>query len=385
MIRVAHLITDLSTGGAQRMLQQLIDALDPDRFESHVICLGSDKTLAPELEAAGIPVHTIDMAPKLPSPWAAWCLYRLLRRLEPEILQTWLYHSDLLGLVFGRLAGVRRIVWNIRCADTGEIYRYGLNAVVLRLLAALSNAPDVVVANSHSGRDTHMKLGYRVKAWEVLPNGFDTARFKPDLEAHDALCRQLALPTNSLLVGLVARFDPLKDHATFLCAASICAEQQQNLHFVLIGKGMDDANKDINRLIESLGLKGRVHLMGERGEIAALTSALDIATCSSTGEGFPNVIGEAMACGVPVVATDVGDAARLLGEAGLLVAPADPKAFAEALLRLLSATASARRAMGDLGRKRIERNYSIARIADEYGRLYRGLSTTLPVPADGAN
>jgi glycosyltransferase involved in cell wall biosynthesis len=384
LIRVAHLITDLSTGGAQRMLQRLLDNLEPAEFENHVICLSHDKTLMAAIEAAGTPVHAIEMAPALPSPAAAWRLYGVLRRLRPDILQTWLYHSDLLGLAFGRLAGVPRIVWNIRCADTDEMYRSGRNAMVLRLLTRLSRRPDAVIANSHAGREVHEYLGYCAKLWRVLPNGFDTARFKPDAAAHDALCRALSLPGDSQLVGLVGRFDPLKDHATFLGAAAICAIEKANAHFVLVGNGIDNRNEPLVALIRSLDLEQRVHLLGERDDVAAVTAGLDVATCSSIGEGFPNVIGEAMACGVPVVATEVGDSARLLGEAGVLVAPADPKAFAEALLGLLDDTDAARRAMGTLGRRRIEREYSISRIADEYQHLYRGLSAASLVPAADA-
>lgn len=355
------------------MLQRLILTLDPNRFENEVICLGRDATLAFEIKQAGVTVHEIGMSNAFPSPASLWRLYHLFRTTSPDILQSWLYHSDLLGLLLGRLANIPRIVWNIRCADMGVMYETGRNAAVLQLLALLSRWPDAVITNSHAGKDRHAKAGYRPKAWEILPNGFDIALFRPRKDAGRELRRQLSLGDDSLLVGLVARFDPIKDHPTFLRAAAVCAQETDEAHFVLVGSCIDDRNEALRELIQQFDLSDRVHLLGERTDIPFLTSAFDIATCSSLGEGFPNVIGEAMACGIPVVATDVGDSARLLNGTGIVVPPANPEAFGVALFELLRSDAERRNALGEAGRRQIEQNYSIAQISTRYGDFYERL------------
>ena len=316
----------------------------------------------------------VNLAPRSANFGGALRLLQLLRKTQPDVLQTWLYHSDLVGLIFGRLAGVKKIVWNIRCANTAEIYNKGRNGFVLRLLKSLSDKPTAVIANSFSGVEHHTKIGYQPKNWYVIPNGFDTTQFIPNPPAHDQLCESLSIHNKSLLVGLVARFDPLKDHDTFLKSAQICAKSLPDVHFVLVGKGLDSSNTKITEIIKKLHLEDRTHLLGEQMDLAGITSSLDLATCSSIGEGFPNVVGEAMACGVPVVATDVGDTSRLVGDAGLVVAAANPELFANAMIKILTQPRETRSALGALGRTIIERDYSIKRITQKYADAYRQLA-----------
>lgn len=373
-IRVVHLITDLSTGGAQTMLLRLLERTDRTRISPVVICLTGDGQTAARIRDLGIDVHHIGMNTGLPGPGAVWRLWRLLRRLRPQVLQTWLYHSDLLGLILGRLAGVPAIAWNIRCAQTDARYHSGRNGLVVKLLARWSARPEAVVANSEAGRELHEAMGYRPRRWCVLPNGFDTDVFRPRADAHADLCAELGLPEDSLLVGLVARYDPLKDHETFLRAAAQTAAAVPEAQFVLVGAGVDDRNPALAELIGQLQLGRRVHLLGERHDIPALNAGLDVACCSSSGEGFPNMVGEAMACGVPLVVTDVGDSAILLGDGGTVVPPGDPAAFADALTALLERPADERAALGRLARSRIEEHYAIDAIAARYMELYADLA-----------
>jgi len=369
-LRIVHLITDLSRGGAQTMLLRLLADMDRDRFHSTVVSLRGDGPTGAELRDIGIPVYTVDMSPTLPTPFAVFRLWRLLRRLKPDLLQTWLYHSDLFGWLAGRLAGLPHIVWNLRCAHMDERYYSGRHGAVVSLLARLSSSPDAIIANSFAGRDLHQQRGYHPKRWLVLPNGFDTGLFRPMPEMRPALCRELGLDPRSLLIGLVARDDPIKDHPTFLRAAALCARTLPDARFILVGAGMDQANTELNAWIDDLDLHARVHLLGERADIPQVTAAFDIATCSSRSEGFPNVVGEAMACGVPMVATDVGDSARLIGDAGLVVPAGDAAAFAGALAELARLDERQRHAMGRRGRQRITESYSIDRAASRYADLY---------------
>lgn len=374
MPRICHLITSLATGGAETTLFRLLTAPEPPQTSIAVICLTDEGTYGPRLRAVGIPVYTLEMKRGHFRIGAFFTLLRLLRQIKPDILQTWLYHSDLLGFLAARLSGVKHTVWNIRCSVTDERYVRGQAGKVLRILAALSGRPDAVVANSQAGIDVHTSLGYRPRRWVLIPNGIDLEAFRPDPEAYSSVRRELGLSDKALLVGHVARYDPLKDHATFLRAAAQAAAERPDLHFVGVGADVVPENVEIARLAGSLNLGGRLHLLGERRDIPRLNAAFDIAMCTSRGEGFPNMIVEAMACAVPCVSTDVGDAALLLEGCGLLAPVGDDAVLAEQIGRLADETPAYRRHMGRRARQRIEQDYSLRRMIARYDELYRSLA-----------
>ena len=356
------------------MLYKLLQRMDPTAFASRVVTLTGRGAIADRIESLGIPVECLGMRRGVPEPGALWQLVRLLRRERPAVVQTWLYHSDLLGLLAGRMAGVPAVAWNIRCSVMDERYTRGLNRMVLRLLAVLSRRPTMVIANSEAGVALHRQLGYRPRRWELVPNGFDLERFRPDAAAYRDVRQELNLAADSLLVGLIARFDPIKDHATFLQAAHRLAQSNGRVHFLLAGGDVDSHNAAL-RLAASAGpASERVHLLGERSDIPRLTAALDIATCSSTGEGFPNILGEAMACAVPVVTTDVGDAAKIVGDTGIVVPSRDATAFAAAIAKVLDLPSDARRTLGQRARQRIADNFDLAGVAARYAALYREMA-----------
>jgi glycosyltransferase involved in cell wall biosynthesis len=265
------------------------------------------------------------------------------------------------------------LCWNIRCSDM-DMSRYShLSRLVLRVLAGLSGCPDLVVVNSEAGRRLHEKLGYSPRRWEIVPNGFDLNRFHPDAAARRSLREELSIAPDSLLIGLVARHDPMKDHQTFLEAAGLVARERSDVHFVLVGHGINRHNAQLAELISRLALEEQIHLLDERGDIPRLMAALDILALSSLGEGFPNVVGEAMACGIPCVVTDVGDAADVVGETGIVVPPRDPKAMADAWKKLLGLPASKRQSLGRDARRRVEDSFSIQSVARRYEQLYRDM------------
>src|SRR5574341_248707 len=362
-VRVVHLITDLDTGGAEMMLYKVLSRMNRQRFQNVVVSLTDRGTLAGRIEQLGIPVHTLGMPPGLPAPLGLWRLLALLRRVRPDILQTWLYHADLMGLVAGRLAGMPAILWNIRCSDM-DMSRYSrMSALVVRLLAWSSAQPDLVLVNSQAGRRRHEAIGYHPRRWLFIPNGFELDRFRPDPSARPRLRRELSLPDDALLIGMVARYDPMKDHHTFLRAARRLLDRWPDVHFALVGRDMSHDNPDLARLINSLDLHPNIHLLGERQDVPAITPALDIASLSSTSEGFSNVIGEAIDCGVPCVVTDVGDSAYVVGDTGVVVPSRDPEAMAQGWAKLLEMPARKRRALGMAARNRIQELFSIEQIA----------------------
>lgn len=374
-IKIVHVITGLIGAGAETMLYKLVSRLDRKIFQNMVISLQDQGIMGCRLRDLGIPVVAMGMRPGRLNVLPFLRLVSRLRRERPRILQTWLYHADLVGLFAGRLAGVPTIVWNLRCSEMRPADASRGLSLLTRMLAKLSPWPQAILANSLAGRRDHERLGYRQARWTIIPNGFDIDLFRPcALECSD-LRRDLGLPVNVPLIGLVARLHPMKDHASFLAAAARLHQLRPDAEFVLVGKGVDSDNIDLLNQISAMGLAGHVHLMGERRDIAALTKVLDIATSASAyGEGFANAIGEAMACGVPCVVTDVGDSASLVAETGEVVPPRDSAALAAAWQKILSLPDADRQTLGRLARQRIVNHFSLDQVVQQYERFYLELA-----------
>jgi glycosyltransferase involved in cell wall biosynthesis len=215
-------------------------------------------------------------------------------------------------------------------------------------------------------------LGYAPEKMAVIPNGFDLERFKPDNDARIAVRRELGISLDAPLIGLVARFDPQKDHRSFITAAARLLESDASAQFLLCGEGADTDNSELGEWIRAAGIGANCHLLGPRDDMAGITAALDIAVSSSAfGEGFSNAVAEAMACGVPCVVTDVGDSGLLVEDTGRVVAPKESDALAGAMAELLEIGAEGRAKLGRAARRRIEENYSLPDIAARHLAFYR--------------
>ncbi len=371
-IKVVHLITDLNTGGAEMMLFRLVTKMDPRKFSFSVVSIGDGGPVGKMIQRAGIPVMELGLNPLRPDPFPILRLLFFLKKSKAQILQTWLYHADLLGILCGKLVNIPRIIWNIRCSDMHfENYR-PFTYWTVKMCRIFSRFVDGIIVNSYEGMRVHRMIGYQDKKMIRIPNGIDTSRFRPDHNAKDRLCRELGISKDNIIIGLIARFDPMKDHKTFLKAASLIAKKRKDVVFVLAGKGIDSSNRELMNLLSYPYLKGKVFLLGIRNDQELITSALDIATSSSLfGEGFSNTIAEAMACGIPCVVTDVGDSAMIVGNAGLVVSPGNPDEFSRACLKLIEMGAEKRKELGRIARKRIEDNFEIRNIIKLYEGYYR--------------
>lgn len=374
VLKVTHLITDLDTGGAEMMLARLIEAGRSNEIEQDVISLSTVGAVGERMVKRGVAVYALGLDPSRPNPLAFLKLIRTLRKLRPNVLQTWLYHADLAGIIAGRLAGVRTIVWNVRCAKLDPRDHPSSLTALLRALAFASRWPAAVICNSQAGRLAHEELGYAVRRWEILPNGFDTDEFKPSGQARADMRHRLGLSERTRVVGLLARYHPMKDHRTFLRSAALVARSRGDVHFVAAGRWVDKTAA-LSEMVEQLGLTGRVTLWSEVADPSDFLAGVDVAACSSYGEAFPNVVGEAMACGTPCVATDVGESAAIVGDAGKIVPPADPPALANAMCELLAMDDPARAALGRAARQRIMSEFSLERAAARYAHLYRDLTS----------
>jgi len=368
MLTVLHLITGLETGGAEGMLMRLVTASDRSRFRHVVVSMTGPGTMGLAIADAGIALRSLGISRNVPNPAGLSRLRRVLREFHPNILQTWLYHADLLGLVAWRLGWAPRLLWNVRCTETIDI------GVVRRLLARWSALPDAVVVNSCEGRRFHEGLGYRPRRWVRVANGFDTAALKPDTEARRRQRAALGIGDDAFVVLLPARYHAMKDHATFLAAAALFAQARPEASFAMAGTGADPGNRALAELIAAQGIADRVLLLGERRNLAEVYPAADLVTLSSAfGEGFPNVLAEAMCCGIPCVATAIGDSAEIIGDTGAIVPPRDPAALAAGWETLAALGPEGRRALGEAARARVVERYDLAAIVARYEALYEAV------------
>ncbi|MBS0534402.1 MAG: glycosyltransferase [Proteobacteria bacterium] len=356
---VLHVIPGLGTGGAEHMLATLVTARRREPYRQVVVNLLKGGANADRIRAAGVDLIEIGMRHPILLPAAIIRLAAVIRRLQPDVIQSWLYYGDLAALLALTLSGRRaatRLYWGVRCSDMDLSRYHWVLRQTIALCARWSAAPDAVIANSFAGRDVHRKLGYRPRVFPVIPNGIDTARFKPDAEARQRIRNELGIANNRPLVIHVARVDPMKDHDSLIAAA----RQLPEATFLLVGSRT-----------EQLTTPDNVRGIGARTDMPALYAAADIAVSSSAfGEGFSNAIAEAMASGVPAIATDVGDAAAIIGAAGVLVPPRDRAALRAAIAAMIAEPASARQDRGLAGRHHIERHFSLARALDSFDGMF---------------
>jgi glycosyltransferase involved in cell wall biosynthesis len=383
-LRITHVIGSLALGGAERSMCALGVRGDLQSTETRVITLLDGGPLRQSLEDQGIVVESLAMRRSVPDPFAILRLARLLRRGRPDIVVTWLDHSNVLGGLAARLAGRIPVVWNIRhCAPMRSDAR-PLTRLVGWSSARLSPwLPERVVFVSQAARAMHAAAGFADDRAIVIPNGFDPAIFRPDAAARRAIRSELHLPDDCQLVGLFGRFHPDKDHENFVRAAARIRAQAPDTRFLLCGTGIDEHNAELVGRLERAGIGQSCRLLGPRFDMPRLTASLDVQVSSSATEAMPRVVGEAMACGIPCVVTDVGDSALLVGRTGRTVPPGDDGALAAGCLELLRMPAAARQALGWQARQRIIESFSLDQMVHRHFALWSELARKQPAGHSG--
>lgn len=359
------------------MLFNLATQMDRQRFANSVVSLTGMGDLGKSLEQEGIPVRALGLKKSLSSMAALWRLRRALRQEKPDVVQTWMYHADLVGGLVAQAAGIRRVLWGVHHCDVSRGSMKWLTRVTARACAGVSRyVPEKIVFCSEAARLAHAHLGYASAKMTFIPNGFDTSRFQPDGQIRQSVRRELGIQPDSLVVGMLGRHHPHKDHANFLSAAAAIAGSHPEIEFVLCGRGVTRENEELWSRITASGLAGRAHLLGARDDIPHLLTALDLLVSSSQTEAFPLAVGEAMATGVPCVVTDVGDSRLLVDDTGVVVPARNPSALADGIELLLQAGQGGRRSLGNSARARIEKFFSLTGVVRRYQDLYSQLSTT---------
>lgn len=372
-MNVMHVINGLGAGGAEAMLYKLALAARVEGVRQRVVCLVDATFFAPKLAAEGIPVESLGMRRGVPNPFALARLVQLVRSGQPDVIQGWMYHANLLASLAAAVTGTP-VVWGIHHADVDARHSSRLTAWTRALSARLSSMPARIVCCADAALASHASIGYRAGRMVVIPNGFLVERFAPDAAVRERVRRELSVPDAAPIVGIVARVHPDKDHPNFIAAAAIVAKQRPDAVFVAVGEGADWSHAELAAAIDALGLRPRMRLLGLRDDVHQLLPAMDVLVQSSRAEGFPQVLGEAMLCGVPCAATDVGDSREIVGPTGRIAHPRNPAALGAAVLELLSLSPEERAALGAEARRRIVERYDLRAVALRYRDLWAEVS-----------
>jgi len=369
---ILHVITGLGDGGAEGVLYRLCTN---DSRNNHVVVslMGLGK-YGPLLIQDGIELHCLDMTMGTFSLHGLLRLWSLIRRIRPDVVQTWMYHSDLIGGIVARFAGVSEVVWGIRHTNLLEYSE--LSWFFLQYLCALFSwiVPKHIISCAVSAKKSHMSLGFDVNKIVVIHNGFSLSDFCPDSVSGELFRSSLGIGKDSLVLGMVGRFNPMKDHLNLLQAMSLLKSQGFNFKIILVGTGLHYDNIQLQEWVKSCNLEDELYLLGPRSDVKAVMNALDFHVLSSAfGEGFPNVLAEAMACGTPCITTDVGDAALVVGDTGWVVPASNPVALANSIKIAIKEPLVKRYERSRLARERISTHFPLAQMVERYSDTYRSL------------
>ncbi len=374
IMKIVYVSTGIGTGGAQIMLYHLLSRINRERFSPVVISLMDHGIIGDRIAALDIPIYTIGMKQGKPTLASIWRLVHTIREINPDLIQGWMYHGNLAAQLANFVfvfIGQKPVLWGIHHSITALKSETKLTQLIIKLGAFLSPYVEKIIFVSKNSKVQHEALNYSIDKTCVIPNGFDTDLFKPSQEARSNIRKELNLDQEAVLIGLICRYHPMKDHNNFLQAAALLLKKHPNIHFILAGTNVDKNNHHLYQLIQELGIVERVYLLGERSDMPQLTAALDIATSASAyGEAFPLVVGEAMSCGVPCVVTDVGDSAWIVDHTGKVVTPRNSQALAEAWQELIVMNLDERQALGKAARERIIECFSLDSVVAQYEELY---------------
>lgn len=374
-MKILHVITGLQNGGAEAVLFSLLSSDQKRGNEHHVVSLMDRGVFADRLEQAGVVVSTLDMPRGRVTLGGLFRLCQLIKQVSPDVVQTWMYHANLIGGVMARLAGIKAVTWGIHHANFDRAHNSRVTLLIVKLCALLSSwVPTKIVSCSVKATQLHQALGYQSDKFIDIPNGYALDKIKPDSQSRLAVRDALSIPSDAFIIGMVARFDPQKDHHNLIKALDQIKQSGQKFICLLVGFGMDDHNAPLMAELSAAGVTQHVKLLGPRNDIPAVMNALDVHVLSSLGEAFPNVLAEAMACGTPCVTTDVGDAALIVGDHGWVVSARNPAALAGGLMQAKTVFENDRQAWKELQhacREHIMINFELSQMCDRYRSAWR--------------
>lgn len=372
-MRILFVSTGLGVGGAEMMLVALGKALVARGHAVHVIGLKSPVGVTERLRESGCSVEAWDLLRIRDLVAMPWRLFRTIRTFRPDLIQGWMYQGCLVASAAGFMTG-RPAAWSLHHSNFDPRYNGRGTLASIRLAAWVSRreAPEGIAYCGPNSRDAHHRFGFAEEPASILPNGVDFEKFRPDVESRCHIRRELGVDETTVLIGIFANRVPIKDHATFFAAAGRLAALYPEVRFVCCGGGMSADSKELADETASVGCSGKVFFLGRRDDVPAVMNACDIVTLTSRGESFPMALTEAVACGIPVISTDVGDCAWVVGEPARLFLPGDVPGLVSRWSALLSAGADARREVGSANRARTRELFSLDKVTDVYEAFAAG-------------
>ena len=372
-MKIAHVITALNVGGAETMLAKLVEheRAQGGNIESCVISLMTPGVGGDRIRASGVPLHSCGLDSALALPAALARLRSIIGQERPDIVIAWMYHAQLAAAI---AAGLQRpstpLIWNVRHSIADLAQEKPATRAMIRMEALLSRLPRRIIYNSHAAAQQHERLGFCASRTMVIPNGFDCAHFRPQPGSRERLIERLGIDPGALIIGMAARNHPMKDAATLVGAVGGGRQAGADIHLLLSGEGMDRPDGDLARTLQAIPAD-RVTLRGHDRSLAEWVPGLDLLVLPSAwGEGFPNILGEAMSCAVPCIATDVGDSRFVIGDTGIIVPPRDPALMAKAILTLAELGPDGRRERGFSARERVRQEFAMDKVGALYAALY---------------
>lgn len=370
MIKITHIITGLGNGGAETMLYKLLENIDRNKYEIKVISMMDKGVTGLKIENLGIKIYTMNMKRGVPSFKAIKKAIKLCNNVD--IIQSWMYHADLFSFIVSKICKPKKLIWGIRRSNLEWNKNKKSTILISRINSILSKYVDVIVSCSIIATEIHKKIGFDSKKLITIPNGFAIDKFCYIESAREKLCKEFNIDDKKNIFTLVGRWEILKDHENCLKALRILSEKRDDFVLILCGTNITEENEKLLNMIEENKLKNKVLLLGRRDDIPEIMSATDIYISSSSGEGFPNVIGEAMACETICVVTDVGDSAYIVGNTGVVVPRKSPLKLSMGIEEILNYSKEQKKNKRKLARQRIVDNFEISTIVKKYNKLYEG-------------
>jgi glycosyltransferase involved in cell wall biosynthesis len=371
-LKILHIIVCLDVGGAETALKRLIEFEPASIPNTAVVSLTYLGEIGESLHNQGVKVYPLNLSPSGFNILAVmWRLVNFIRQYQPDIVQTWMYHADFLGGLAAYLAGYKNIIWGIRRTSLSSSNPLR-TVLTMKICAILSHwIPKKIICVAESAKLTHSIAGYDAMRMVVISNGLDFSQFTATEEQKIALRLACHFSENELIIGCVGRFHTDKGQENFIKAAAIVVQHYPMVKFLLVGRGCNVNNAELMNWLNNENLQERFVLLGERHDVPVCLAAMNIYCMPSRTEGFPNGLAEAMAMGLPCVATDVGDTAVLVGDTAIVVPPEDEQALAQELMKLIALSENQRKQMGQRAKERVMREFSIEKTRARFEAIYR--------------
>jgi len=374
-IKVFHVITGLGDGGAEGVLYRLIQETLED-CDSMVISLSDMGKYGSLINDLGVKVVCLNMQRGKINLTGLFSLYKFLKTFKPDVVQTWMHHADFVAGVLSYFLKVKSIYWNLRSAELHKKKTKKRTRMVVKACAMLSNyVPSKIVSCSNRAISVSLGFGY-ANNFELIPNGCNTLLFSPDKSYRFEMRKGWNVLDDYFVIGMIARYDPQKDHANLIKSFAIISRKRNDVKLILAGSGVDYSNEELVSCINKEGVLEKVILLGQQSNIPKVMNGLDIHVLSSLyGEAFPNVLTEAMSCGIPCVATDIGDSMEIISDCGWTVEAGSCSKLSLAIIEAYQMKLDSPKEWNELKLRcvnRVKNNFSLEKMVDRYITLWKG-------------